>query len=154
MSEAIESLIQSVRWDEKRSLIGSAEHVPAALRGLQSDNLDTIERAYWKLDNSVVVQSELFETAYHVIPILLQILGEGVTLGRMHVYNLLFEICNGHGSDGDTLRTFEGDLVPLRVACRREIRRGIDLFNADLQKPDQELSRNVRDLLECLDEED
>jgi len=154
VSVAIESLIQSVPWSEKKCLIGSAKHVPAALRELLSEDLEAIERAYWKLDNYIVVQSDLFEAAYFVTPILLQILREGILLGRLHVYGLLFEICNGHGPDGETLMTFEGEEVLLRVACRREIRKGIDLFEADLHQPDEELSRSVCDLLECLDEED
>ena len=154
VSEAIESLIPSIHWDEKKCLSGSARHVPAALRDLLSDKLDVIERAYWKLDNHVVVQSDLFEAAYFVIPILLQMLRQGIAKGRGHVYDLLFEIGNGHGPDGETLVTAEGEKVLLRVACRREIRRGVELFEADLHQPDQELSQNARDLLECLAQED
>jgi len=154
VSEVIESLIRSVRWDEMRSLNGSAEHVPAALRDLLSDNLDVINRAYWKLDNHVVVQADLFEAAYYVIPILLQMLREGIDTGRIRVYDLLFEICNGHGQCGEMLKTAHGEELLLRVACRQEIRRGIELFEADLHNQDEEFSRNARDLLECLDEED
>jgi len=55
--------IQDESWDELSVLSGNAEHVPSAVLGLLSTNKVYFEKSYWKLDNYVVVQGDLFSAA-------------------------------------------------------------------------------------------
>ena len=84
-----------VAWHEKDIASGKANHVPDAICGLTSSDERTRNRSYWRLDNEVVLQSDLYEAAYFVIPFLVQILNVQPDHGRDLIYDLLYEIANG-----------------------------------------------------------
>lgn len=82
--------IDQVDWSAKTCGCGNAAHVPVALYGLCSADLEGAEQAYWNLENHVVVQSELF-TAAEPIPAIVVALWPHVKFKAM-LANLLYQI--------------------------------------------------------------
>lgn len=70
-----------------------------SLADLLSDNPKVRKRAYWEFDNHVVVQSGLYNSAFYVIPFVLELLKENIKCNRHNreIYDLLFELGNGFG---------------------------------------------------------
>ncbi len=84
-------------WGQLSVLTGTAEHVPNAVLGLLSENEVEFEAAYWKLDNYVVVQGDLFSSAA-VLPKYL----EEVVLKAKYkerVVDLIWQIGTGYAQD-------------------------------------------------------
>ena len=131
--------ISSVPWNEIKVASGSAGRVPEALIGLLSPDEETRNRSYWRLDNEVVLQSDLYEAAYYVIPILVQMLEDKVA-GRARIYDLLYEIGNGYAPSTTLFRTREGFLMPLRFACYLELAKGSEVFMRDATDRDQSIA--------------
>ena len=129
-----------------------AEQVPEALIGLLSPDEETHNRSYWRLDNEVVLQSDLYEAAYYAIPILVQMLADRVPHGRERIYDLLYEIANGYAPATNLCRTRDDRLVPLREACAKELTSGVDVFNRDANDEDPRIGAKARDLMELLGE--
>ncbi|KZN57909.1 hypothetical protein [Pseudoalteromonas luteoviolacea] len=88
--------INSINWDELQLADGKATHVPGALSDLVSGDSKKEEDAYWKLENHVVLQGDLYESAFYILPFLFEIIRSDVSHGRKRVYDLLFEIANGY----------------------------------------------------------
>jgi hypothetical protein len=85
-----------------KCLDGFSDHVPTAVRDLVSDDLRIVEAAYWRLENHVVVQGELFEAAAYLPEILIEALDVATFKGA--ILELLFQIGNGHSADEPELR--------------------------------------------------
>jgi hypothetical protein len=131
-----------------RTAHGTAVHLPAALEGLLSPDPTTREKSYWSLDNNVVLQADLHEAAYFVIPFLLEALRIRVPFGRDRIYDLLFEIGNGYAPDDVTCTTLDGNIVPLRLACHSAVRSGREIFQRDLEDTDPIIRSRAAELLE------
>lgn len=152
--QAVLRMLDAVDWASKAVQMGTAKNVPHALLGLLSPDAKQRERAYWKLDNHVVVQGTLYEAAYFVIPILIQMLHECPAFGKPEIYELLIQLACGWAGDGETIMTVEGDTVSLRAACRREIRKGVGTFELDQIESDGNVTGVAIELIEELADPD
>lgn len=148
----LKEMIQQIPWGDLNVLMGKATHIPRALLELTSPDKKTRESAYWKIDNHVVVQSDLFEAAYYVVPLLLEILSHEGIDGRDLIYDLLYEIGNGAGFGKSIVRYFDGKEMDLEQACRSEVSQGLDLYLRDLGDPLPIVRLRLIDLLESLEE--
>lgn len=91
--------ISSENWLELKTLSGNAEHIPEAVMSLLSEDEGAFEAAYWRLENQVVVQGDLYDSAA-VLPKYL----EEVVLQAKYksgVLELLFQIGNGTSTDSE-----------------------------------------------------
>lgn len=97
MNWLAERLLAQTDWDAQRTLMGSASDVPEAVRRLASTTSeDTARDAYWGLDNHVVVQGQLLQSAFPLVPTLLALLAGGLSPWvRSHVLDLLWELSAG-----------------------------------------------------------
>jgi hypothetical protein len=127
--------LRAIPWSQMSVASGKADHVPQALAGLVSPDERLRDRSYWQLDNEIVLQSDLYDAAYFVIPFLIQYLRERVPHGRDRIYDLLIEIGRGFAPPTILCRTTEGDSVPVRDACVREILKGFGVFLRDTADP-------------------
>jgi hypothetical protein len=148
----LETLIHAVPWGDLAVASGRASHVPEALLNLLSPDAETRNRAYWQLDNEVVLQSDLYEAAYFVVPILIMILEGKPEFGGDRIYDLLYEIANGWAPATTVCRSRDGTVIPLKEACVQELRRGIRVFSADMTDPDPSLSAKAGELVGLLEE--
>jgi hypothetical protein len=104
----------------------SASIVPEALEALRTaTSEDAAREAYWRLDNTVVVQGRLFEAALPTAACIITILGSSTSeVARVRLVELLEQI-----SGGET----QPDRTGLLISIRREIRRGFGIFVGLLQ---------------------
>jgi hypothetical protein len=80
-----------------RTIDGTADAIPAALRALADANDEaSADRAYWTLDNRVVVQGQLFQSALAVAQVVLaMLLGPLSRPARRKAVDLLLQIGGG-----------------------------------------------------------
>jgi len=143
--------LHAIAWSEKAVASGKADKVPQALVGLLSPDEKVRDRSYWQLDNEVVLQSDLYEAAYFVIPFLIDSLKATVPFGRERIYDLLYEIAHGDAPSTTVCRTNEGDIVPLNQACAGELKKGLALFLRDTTDGNPAIREKAKELLELLD---
>lgn len=143
---------RDVDWTSLHTVHGDASAVPNALNGLRSHDKVESERSYWMLDNQVVVQSDLYDSAYYVIPFVVDIIQDVKNGGHLRAYDLLYEIANGYGPPSITCKTGDGVTMPLRDACRMEIAKHRHIFDRDLNSDDPAIRERVAALLELLDD--
>ena len=123
--------IDKIPWSHLKVIEGSTSNIPSAINGLISDDIDKREKSYWQLDNHVVVQSDLYESAFYVIPFLVEILNSHYQNGRDKVYALLYEIGNGYPIDNSKIN-YEGGKLDLRHACRKDIAKHYKIYLSEI----------------------
>ncbi|EHH1242384.1 TPA: hypothetical protein NJZ22_004488 [Vibrio parahaemolyticus] len=92
-----EEINQAEDWANIKTNVGNAAHIPDALLSLLSDDSEEVEKAYWKIENYVVLQGELSESARYLPQYL-----EVAVLNAKYkgsVIELLFQIGNGVSSN-------------------------------------------------------
>lgn len=153
--------INNIDWSTLHEEIENCEFVPNAFIGFFSDDDAIRNKSFRNFDNSVVVQSTLYDGAFYVVPFLLEALKQNIQSKRdnYELYNLLFEIGNGSGYN-DTV-TFEIRTEPfvyyvpnnngiqwsLTKACREAVFTGWNIFFDDLMNIE---SPNRTEALEIL----
>lgn len=112
--------LETQPWRRLRTMIGTAEDVPDALAALEcATDEKAADRAYWRLDNRVVVQGQLFESAFGVVQVLLAMLIGSLSLpAKRRVVDLLLQIAGGVP---DATELAVGDL-DLAERCRESLR--------------------------------
>lgn len=107
-------------WHELRTINGTADNVPGALTSLACAEDDAAaDRSYWRLDNRVVVQGQLFESAFGVVQVLLAMLiGPLKPSAKRRVVDLLLQI---GGGVPDATELAAGNL-DLADRCRESLR--------------------------------
>lgn len=144
--------IQEVNWADLKQAHGNSEHVPEAIKGLISNNENEQEASYWKLDNHVVLQGDLYQAAFYVIPFLLEILVSKIKIGRKYVYDLLFEIANGFAAEEATC-VYDGVELSLTDACKKAVLGGVDLYLEEVADISSLCRANALDLMISLEED-
>lgn len=145
--------IQGIDWKHIKTASGYADHVPKAIEELISGSEEEQIKAYWKLDNYIVLQSDLYEAAYYTLLVLVEVLESNNRCGRHYIYQLLFEICNGYATDDSVITTLEGTVVTLQEACLDLIKSKMLIYKTDISDSDTKVSKSATDLVMCLEEE-
>lgn len=83
--------ISRIYWPNFRTAQGSADHIPEALRSLLNSSIEDAEDFYWKIENSVVAQGELFGAAEPALQVLIaSLLNSRSKHTRIDVLELIF----------------------------------------------------------------
>lgn len=143
--------IDSVNWEQLQQAHGNAATVPSAIKNLISEDAKTREVSYWQLDNHIVLQSDLYEASFYVIPFLVEILQSNTSLGRDYVYDLLFEIANGYAAQ-EVKCSYDGQELELREACRAAIIGFLSVFLNEVTDFNSGYREQALDLLMSLTE--
>ena len=146
-----DALGAAVPWHQLRDDVGTAEGVPGAIRDLlNATSAEDAERAYWRLDNRVVVQGQLFEAAPWVVgPLLVGLTRPRPAFVREQVANLLVEIACGGPHESEPV---DADGVALDARCQAELRRGLSLFYALVDDPVPMVRLGALDLLDAVED--
>jgi hypothetical protein len=116
--------IERYDWSKLRPE-GSASQVPHALRELQLAATESEAlAAYWKIDNTIVVQGQVYQAALAAVPCLLGVLLRCTDAARRHVLELLVQIGSGEAAACE-IELDEADLVQ---RCLQEIARGLPIY--------------------------
>jgi len=136
-------------WSKIRIADGLATEIPSALRELlAAQTREECELAYWKLENYVVVQGQLFEAALFVVPVLMAALVtlERPVLVRHKLIELLFQIVNGYPDREEEAR----GLGDLDARCKDAARQGLWVLYREFLGENR---KQVRYVIELLDED-
>lgn len=116
-----ESLIRTTEWSRLRESCGTAAGVGMALSALLSaESPDAIDDQYWRIENHVVVQGELYESAEACCAVLVAAFAdERPHFVRIAALELLFQILRGYGSDTP------GTPTDILERCQRAVREGL-----------------------------
>jgi hypothetical protein len=144
----IERLMERIDWNSLRSASGSSEFVPDAVRELlAAATAEEAEAAYWKLDNDVVVQGQLFEAARWVIgPLLAALSQPRAAFVREQIANLLVEIAFGEPHERELAAGGDPDLA---ARCIDELRNALPIFYGMLDDSVPMLRLGGLDLLDA-----
>ncbi len=152
--------IKKIDWSTIKNQCGYCTHIPMAFPNLVDLDANIRMHAYWNFDNDVVVQSNLYEGAFYVVPFVIQLLKNNINENRDHeeLYDLLFEIGNGFGKG---LVEFEirtqpfvyyvpkkgGILWTLTEACKEAVFSGWDIYYNDLMNTSSKNRKEALDLI-------
>mgnify|MGYP007068388927 CR=1 FL=1 len=133
-------------WERLREACGSAEQIPLALiEMLNSQTPEAADSAYWKLENHVVVQGQLFEAAEFVVSALMASLLEERPLHvRVSVLELLFQIVSGEPHE-DEIRLGNIDLAK---KCQAKALEGLWLLYHELLFGLREAAQEILEVIE------
>jgi hypothetical protein len=99
-----------------------------------------------------VLQGDLYQAAFYVIPFLIKILKSSIQSGRNYVYDLLFEIANGCAFD-EVPCTYDDTNLPLTVACKRAITDNINVYLTEVANTSSDCRESALNLLISLEEQ-
>jgi hypothetical protein len=128
------AVVDSVDWKQLRSGSGNAEGVSGALAALaDAQTEEEAAKQYWRIDNVVVVQGSLYESALPVVWVALALLtGPLPPEARYRVVELLVEIAGGETAQAEV----EAGNADLAERCRAALREGLWSFYAFLLDSD------------------
>ena len=138
--------IRRIPWDTLRQAGGPAEQVPYALMDLLNAlTPELANHAYWRLENHVVVQGQLYQAAEPVVSVLVAILLEDrprhVKIG---VLELLFQILAGSAHASEVALGNEN----IAEACRDKAREGLWVLYKELINGERDAAKEVIELIE------
>lgn len=97
-------VLSRIEWSDIRGQVGRCDQIPSALLSLGSADPQVRRKAYWSIDNHVVVQGSLYEGAFYVIPFLSELCASEDPNGRFEALSLLYEIANGMAPFDESVR--------------------------------------------------
>jgi hypothetical protein len=153
--------LKDAPWPFIRQAHGASTHVPSAIRDLASPNANVREAAYWKLDNYVVLQGDLYEAAAYTAPFLIELLRYPDVPGKDLIFKLLYEIGNGYASpdkrlsfrinpDGLAERYSDCEAPTIRQACRDAVLEGVEVYLSEVESVHSTSRIEALDLLASL----
>jgi hypothetical protein len=135
--------IRRHNWREFRAQ-PTAVNVPSALETLaRTTSQNEAEKAYWQIDNVVVVQGMLFDAAVPVISCLLSVLQICSDVARPFVMELLVQIGSGEPAPSE----IEVGNVHLSEICLRELCHGTAIYFDILENGTSDEQLHAVDLL-------
>jgi hypothetical protein len=143
----VEAELCRTDWNRVQEMGGCATETPHAVRELlDSRSPDDVKKAYWKLENHIVVQGQLFEAALYVVPVIVAALAklERPSYVRIGLYELLFQIVNGEVDSEEATRGLEN----LGERCRELAREGLWIFYRDYFSAERDAAKEVIALLD------
>jgi len=125
--------LETVDWNSLRTSQGiNADYIPKALLGLMSFNKEEKEKAYWNLENHIILQGDVYDSSYYTIPFLIEIIKKSDEETKIYVYDLLIEIINGY-SVYDVKILHHKEKLELREANYKLISEYINIYLDDLE---------------------
>lgn len=143
--------IESTDWASLRQACGTCEHIPAALNAICSPDERVREEAYWKIDNHVILQGDLYEGAPYVARALVELLDHRVS-EKDRLYNLLVELANGY-APATMQVVVDGQRVPVKYATVQCILPGLAHYLEDLSAESTIIRKRAAELLLALVDE-
>jgi len=144
-------MLELAQWESLHADGSNASFVPGALKSLiEAADDQSAEAAYWRLDNRIVVQGRVFDSARALAPVLLALLaGELSPSVRVRILDLLFEMQGGQVHEEELARGG----AAVGTDCTRIIQEGLWTYYACLLSKDARVRRSAVDLIGQLDQD-
>jgi hypothetical protein len=130
MTSIAEVLIRQIDWSKLREIDGVATSVGIALvRLLTAEKVEDAQSAYWEIENHVVVQDDVYESAEACVGVLIAaLIDERPRFVRIAILGLLFQILSGSASEIEL--QFNNEKIVER--CKGRAREGLWLLVREL----------------------
>lgn len=133
--------LQRYVWSNLRAE-GTAQAIPSAICSLRdASTIEKADYAYWRIDNTVVVQGRLFEAALPTAVCLLAALQECTPIAQPFILELLVQIGAGEAS---AIELEKGNTA-LADNCIQELSRGTAMFFRLLE------TGTIEEKIHCID---
>lgn len=140
-------------WGQLVCAHGTARDVPKSIQKLLSSKGPEQDSAYWELDNNVVLQSDLFDSAAYVAARIVDELVRGsASGGRTRIYRLLVQLRAGSAPAQVQVQLSDGTMLHVRAACSRIIGAALPVFVRDATSADPAVRSEALQLLAALDD--
>lgn len=138
--------LSRVDWSRLRDVAGFADYVPSVIKALlNAESIEEAEELYWRIDNHVVVQGQLFEAAEYLVPVLMSSLLEiNQDFIKYYVFDLLIQIVAGF-PDRSEMALGNSEI---RERCRAKAREGLWLLYNDLLFGKSEAAAEIIEIIE------
>lgn len=147
-NDTIASLeIERLNWPVVRHAYGPASQTPAALKELlAAQTPQECKLAYWKLENYVVVQGQVFEAAEYVVQVIMAALvkPDRPRHVRIDLLELLFQIIHGIPHQQE----IERGMADLVERCKDKARQGLWLLYRELLGESHDAAKEIIELLD------
>jgi hypothetical protein len=144
----------SVDWSKLVACAGyaSAEQVPKAAETLFTGSPEERQQAYWQIDNYVVVQGGLFESAPYAARLVVDKLKADPAKLNLEILDLLFELANGRAGG---LLVEHGPLQgqSIQPLCRKTVAEVLPVVAAAREKSSGRERQTIDDLLESFEQD-
>ena len=107
--------MEKLDWSKIKTGVGYANHIPEAIKNLSSLLEEERHKAYWNIDNYIVIQSDLYEAAYYIIEPILELMEKEYTVNRLYPLRILTEIALGGSSE--VIKTEKYGITTVSEAC-------------------------------------
>jgi len=135
--------LQRYDWSSLRAA-GDAEIIPSAVILLQkATTIEEADKAYWRIDNTVIVQGTLFEAAVPIIPCLLSALLRCTDVARPRILELLEQVGGGIPSSSE----IQAGNTRLKENSLRELCNGLAIYFDLLENGTEEEQSRCIDLV-------
>jgi len=145
--DQVTSVMDETDWSALRCADGTADKIPERMLDLLRATVDEdADRAYWRIDNHVIVQGRYYDAAPPLIaPIGLALAGEGIAApARRALAELLTELALGHPHED------ESDPDVLRVQVQAGFGRLKDVLHRLQSDVDDRVREDARLILEAI----
>jgi hypothetical protein len=135
--------LSDIKWEEISTWFGDPRQIPELLETLATGN--EVERlgAYRMLHEMINHQQELSEAAIAIVPFLIELLLVEHVQGKDKILDLL-QRCAASGYHDEASRLQS-------IAVRREVAKGMDLYQALLKYNEPEVQTESRRLIKILE---
>ena len=134
-------------WSRLRQATGPATHVPGSIRAmLRAGTPDELDEHYWELENHVVIQGRLFQSAPPVVAVLMAALtcADRPSWVRIGVLDLLFQLVIGTSHESEIAN---GSHL-LGATCQKTARHGLWVLYRELMEGERDAARDILDHVE------
>lgn len=129
--------MENTDWSKIKTGVGFANHIPDAIKNLNSSSDEERKKAYWSIDNYAVIQSDLYEVAYYIIEPILKLLEKEYTVNRLYPLRILTEIAIG-GSD-ELMKTEKYGTTTVEEACMNYLKENKQRIEQIVVRDDDEI---------------
>ncbi len=133
--------VDDVDWSRLHQATGTCVDIPDALEQLCSGDAAQRKAAYWRIENHVILQGDLYEAAPFVVRGLLTCL-DAEPPAKVEIYDLLIELANGYAPDSEFVE-IEGKVVPVKDATVACLQQGMARYWRDLDKEPVDIRKRV-----------
>jgi hypothetical protein len=146
-NDLVNAGLKTPQWSTAMAASGPATKIPLALEELiYAKTPDEAKKAYWKLENHVVVQGQLFEAAIYTVPVLLAALVDynRIDYVKIYILELLFQIVSGSTHELETAR----GLTNIDKECHILAKQGLWLLYREYISGESEAAKEIINVID------
>ncbi|MFL9481688.1 hypothetical protein ACI6Q2_02850 [Chitinophagaceae bacterium LWZ2-11] len=146
LSFLIDNELANKAWNNIRCAYGGSQDLPHAVKTLLlAESVNDAEDAYWKLENVIVVQGQVYQAAEYVMPSLVCALNYSIpSFVKISTYELIFQIINGT-PQSDEFSNGNDKIIERCISIARE---GLWIYYEEFLDGNKEMAEEILDIID------